>query len=517
MKKMSNSKQMTVNMIAAVVSFLISTGINFILTPILVRELGSETYGFIGLANNFVQYATIITAALNSMSGRFISIEYNKGNIEKASKYFSSVLVADLLIAGVMLVVSALLVLNLDMILDIPKGLESTVKFTFAVTFTTFVISIITAIFTTAAFVKNRLYINSVRDIISNGIKVLIIFLLFSLFPAKLYFLALASLASGVFLLAANITVKRKILPDVKMNVKLFEFSYVKAILSSGIWNSVANLSNALNTGMDLLICNLTLGPAMMGLLSISVTVPHCISQLITTLANIFTPRFTILYAKNKKRELVDEAKLSQKIVSLIMTVPLAGFIVYGMNFYTLWQPTKSPQEVLIIQILSVLACLSYMSMCHTRTLYSLFTVCNKLKANVLVSLSIGVVTVISVLLLINFTSLGVYAIAGVSSILICLKAMTFVPLYAAHILHIKKTVFYPTIIRGWICFAVICALFYLVNCFFGAKTWMQFLLVCFISGAAGYVISVPLILSKTEIVRLRHKLKAKLKKSKVK
>lgn len=179
---------MTVNMLAAVVSFIINTGINFILTPILVRELGSDTYGFIGLANNFVQYATIVTVALNSMSGRFISIEYNKGNVEKASKYFSSVLIADMIIAAVMLLASAVIVLNLELMLQIPKGLENAVKLTFAITFLTFIISIITAIFTTAAFVKNRLYLNSIRDIISNAIKVFIIFLLFSLFPPSFTF-----------------------------------------------------------------------------------------------------------------------------------------------------------------------------------------------------------------------------------------------------------------------------------------------------------------------------------------
>ncbi len=514
MKEMSNSKQMTVNMIAAVVSFVINTGINFILTPILVRELGSDTYGFIGLANNFVQYATIVTVALNSMSGRFISIEYNKGNIENASKYFSSVLIADMFLAAVMLLVSAVVVLNLDSLLQIPPGLESAVKLTFAITFITFILSIVTAIFTTAAFVKNRLYLNSIRDIIGNAIKVIIILVLFSFFPAKLYFLAVASLAAGIFLLAANITVKRKILPDVKMNPKLFDMSYVKTILSSGIWNSITNLSNALNTGLDLLICNLTLGPAPMGLLSISVTVPHCISQLITTLANIFTPRFTILYAKDLKEKLVEEAKYSQKIVSLIMSVPLAGFIAYGVDFYKLWQPTKTHDEVFLIWVLTVLACISYISMCHTRTLYPLFTVCNKLKANVLVSLVIGVVTVGSVLLLIHFTPLGVYAIAGVSSVLLSLKSMIFVPLYASHILNVKKTVFYPTIIRGWICFGVLCGLFYAVSLFFHAKSWLSFLIICLVSGLIGYIISVPLILSKSEVARLKTKLVSKLKKA---
>lgn len=213
----SSGKQMSVNIIASLVSFAVTMGINFFLTPHLVKELGTEAYGFIGLANNFVQYATIVTSALNSMSGRFISVAYHRGDKEKASRIFSSVLVADLIIAGVMLVATSFITLYIDSILNVPKDLVSSVKITFAITFLTFVVSVITAIFTTATYVKNRIDINSVRDIASNLLKATIVVALFAFLPAQLYFISLAALASGIFLLLTNITVKKKFCPTLKL------------------------------------------------------------------------------------------------------------------------------------------------------------------------------------------------------------------------------------------------------------------------------------------------------------
>ena len=517
MKINSNSKQMAVNMIAAIVSFGINIGINFFLTPYLVKELGTEAYGFIGLANNFVQYASIVTAALNSMSGRFISIEYHKGNIDKASRYFSSVLVADMIIAGVMLAASAILTLSIDSFLDIPNNLITSVKITFGLTFLTFVISVITAIFTTAAFVKNKLYLNSIRDIISNSLKLLLIIALFTFLPAKLYFISMATLASGIFLLLANVTVKKKILPDVKMKFSLFDIKYVKIIISAGIWSSIGNLCNVLNTGLDLLICNMALGATMMGLLSIAKTVPHSIDSLIYTISNIFTPRFTILYAKGNKEKLVEENKFSTKVMSFLMTVPISGFMAFGNSFYTLWQPTKSPEEVRIIQILSILACISYLFTCHSKTLYGIFTVCNKLKMSVLVSFVNGILNVGIVLSLIYFSALGdtviVYAIAGVSSALISMKAIFFVPIYAAHILKIKLTTYYRSIARGWLCFAVVIALFIFINSIISINSWLSFIAVCLVSGIIGYALSLPLIFSRSEIKRLFGAVKRKFSK----
>lgn len=512
-KTINNSKQMTINMLAAVVSFSINVGINFFLTPYLVKELGTEAYGFIGLANNFVQYASIVTAALNSMAGRFISIEYHKGEIDKASRYFSSVLVANGVIAMVMLLAGAIVTLTLECFLNISPDLVNSVKITFALTFLTFVVSVITAIFTTAAFVRNKLYINSIRDIISNSLKLILVIGLFSFLPAQLYFLALATLASGIFLLITNITVKKKILPEVKIKPSLFSFKLVKNILSAGVWCSVGYLCNALNTGLDLLICNITISATMMGLLSVAKTIPHCIDNLITTISNIFTPRFTILYAKGEKDKLVSENKFSTKVLSFIMTVPLAGFMAFGYDFYTLWQPTKTPEEIQIIQTLSVLACISFLCTCHSKTLYSMFTVCNKLKPSVLISFGSGVLNVILVLILVNFTDLGVYAIAGVSSVLISIKALTFVPLYTAHILKVKPTTYYSSIIRGWICFFVVLIFFMGINHFVTIGNWLTLIVACGASALVGYVISVPLIFSKKEMGKLKTTVMKKLKK----
>lgn len=520
MSEKNTGKQMSVNLIASIVSFAVNIGINFFLSPFLVRELGTEAYGFIGLANNFVQYATIITAALNSVSGRFISVEYHRGNIERASKIFSSVFVADLFMAAVMLIASAGITAYIDVIINVPEELVSSVKMTFGLTFATYVVSVVTAIFTTAAFVKNRIDLNSVRDIISNLIKVALVVALFSFFPPKLYYLAVATLGSGIFLLLANISVKRKILPEVKVRIKNFEFKLVRMILAAGIWISFSQLCNALISGLDLLICNLTLGATMMGLLSIAKTVPISIGNLINTIANVFTPHYTILYAKNDIDGLVKEVKFTSKILSMILTVPMAAFIAFGGEFYTLWQPTKTAEEIQMIQILSILTCVMYLFTCHTQCLMMVYTVCNKLKAPVFVNLGIGLLSTALVLLALNFGGLGdygVYAIAGISSVLMSIRALTFMPIYTARILKRKWTTFYGSIIRACISFAVVFVFFCIVESFVIINTWIKFIIVCLVAGVIGYIMCMPLMFSRGEFGKFKSVISKKFRKGKIK
>jgi O-antigen/teichoic acid export membrane protein len=258
-----------------------------------------------------------------------------------------------------------------------------------------------------------------------------------------------------------------------------------------------------------------------MGLLSIAKTVPNCIDLLISTTSNIFTPHFTILYATGDKQRLVQQNEFSSKVMSLLMTAPLAGFIAFGEKFYTLWQPTKTAEEVKIIQILSILACVSYLFTCHSKTISSLFVVYNKLKNSVLVSLANGIINITLVLIIVNYIThnpsidnkYGIFFIAGISSILISLKAFIFVPLYAAHIQKVKWSTYYPSILRGWLCFAVLLVIFMAVNHFTAASNWITFFTLCIICGIIGYVISLPLIFSKNEMSALIDKVKAKLQK----
>ena len=72
-----------VNFVATMIAFLVNALINFFLSSYIVNSVGEEAYGFVQLANTFITYFTVITIAINSMSSRFISIEYYKKKFER--------------------------------------------------------------------------------------------------------------------------------------------------------------------------------------------------------------------------------------------------------------------------------------------------------------------------------------------------------------------------------------------------------------------------------------------------
>lgn len=83
------------------VAFILNYLINLILTPYITDTVGTAAYGFVSLAKNCAQYATVITVALNSYASRYIALEYHNQNICKSNEYFSSVFWGDIFLASV--------------------------------------------------------------------------------------------------------------------------------------------------------------------------------------------------------------------------------------------------------------------------------------------------------------------------------------------------------------------------------------------------------------------------------
>ena len=186
-------KQLLINIISNMLSFALQMGISFLLTPIIVEKVGDAAYGFIGLANNFVSYASILTVAVNSMASRFITFELSKGNKERANKYFSSVFIMDMILSIIIVVVSGIIIINLTFLLDIPENLVFDVKITFVLAFLNFVLSLISTVFTISTFAKNRLDLDAMRNIGANIIKALFLIVVFTFLAPKVYFITLSA------------------------------------------------------------------------------------------------------------------------------------------------------------------------------------------------------------------------------------------------------------------------------------------------------------------------------------
>ena len=149
MKSLGKNQQLAVNMIAALVSFGVNGAISFLIIPFVKENVGDGAYGFISLANNFVQYAYIIAVALNSMASRFITMKVYENDYEGAKKYFNSVLFSNIILAVFFAIPSVFIIAFLEKLINVPTELLADVKLLFTFIFGNFLLTIISSVFDT--------------------------------------------------------------------------------------------------------------------------------------------------------------------------------------------------------------------------------------------------------------------------------------------------------------------------------------------------------------------------------
>lgn len=483
----TGKKQTYKNIILNVLSFGVQFIISFFVSPIVVGKVGSTAYGFVGLANDFVSYATILTSVFNSVAARFIANAFYENDHKKANAYYNSLFSANVCIAAVLGLIGAIFVPNMTRFLEIPESLIVDVQITFALVFGSYIITVITLAFTTATFVTNRTDLEGVRNIISQLIRLAIIFIFLNFYTIRVYWVAFASLISGIALSLMNISLTKKLTPELHFDIKQADAKYALVLAASGGWMAFTQISNLLIRGLDLVITNVSIGNYEMGLLSIARTMPNQITSILGTLTPIFTPVFILYYSQKRERELVQNVKDSIRTMACIMFVPIMGYVVYSHEFYTLWQKSLNSDEIRMITILSTITVIQAFFNAATGTMAQLSLVTNKLKLPVFVSFGCGVLNVFVIFILLKVTDLGVYAVVLSSTVIMILRYILFNSVYAAYVLKRPAIEFMGTTVKVWLSLPVLLILMIAVKKFLPITSWATLVISAFFSSIIGY------------------------------
>lgn len=439
---MENKRQLAINMAAQIVAFAVNFCISFFLTPYIIKHVGREAYGFVALGNNFINYASLITVSLNSMAGRFITIKVHQNNFKRANQYFSSVILANLLLSLVLSVPLALIIANLPDIVKISPSLLPDVRMLWIFIFLSFLIGLVTSTFGESLFAVNRLDVRSRRDIEANLLKIMMIGVTFGLFTARVWYIGLSTVLCTIYSAVMNLYYSRKFLPEIRFSVKHFEKSAVKELLSSGIWNSVTRVGGIALTELDLLLSNWFITAQAMGTMSIAKTVPTYVSSFSSSIVSVFMPSLTITYAKGDNDAVVKAVHSNIRILLFFNSIIYGLLFAFCDVFYTLWLAGVSDvQEIYLLSMLSIAGCfvsaVSY-------AMINLCTVTNKIRFSSLLVILTGILSFAVTFVLLKTTDLGLIAIAVVSVIFVVFRNVVFMIPYGAKCIGKPWYTFFP-------------------------------------------------------------------------
>lgn len=494
-------KSTIINITAALCTFIVQIFISFWLSPFVVSKLGEEAYGFINLANNFVSYASLITVMINSMASRYISVEYNSGRKDSAKKYYSTVYIINCWLFALIIVFAILLISQLEKIINITPALIFQVKITFLLSFINMGASLLGTVYTSAAFSSNKMHYNSIIQIISNVSKSVLIFILFSFLPSKIFYFSIATLIAGFITLIGNYWVAKKIFFDFKIKREDFSIQRLIILIKSGVWVFISNISNLLLNGLDLLLSNWFLSNIIMGRLSLAKQIPYALSSALGIFSNIFSSSQTKVLISDGENGLIEETKSQLKILTLIFTVPFAGIIAFGIPFLNLWLQNANydSAQIFEIYILMILILIDIIASTYMYSIHSVFIALDKIKSYSILLFVASIISIALTVLLLKCTNYGEYIISGTSTIVLGITHGIIVPAMAAKLLKKPISTFWKTESKSWALLGILTSMYYLIAKYFNMFSWKKFTIYILIFGALGYICSFIFLFNKKE------------------
>jgi O-antigen/teichoic acid export membrane protein len=194
------------------------------------------------------------------------------------------------------------------------------------------------------------------------------------------------------------------------------------------------------------------------------------------------------------------------RILGVISTLPLAILVAFGKEFFELWVPT---QDAKVLQILSVITIGTLVVSGAINSLYSIFTVTNKLKLNSLILVCAGLLNIGIVFILLKTTNLGIYAVAGVSTVSGLIRNLCYTAPFGAKYLGLSWKTFYPEVFKSVLAFIIISIIGLFCNLCVKIDGWGMFIVATSFTVLIGFVINILLFFSKSERQELFRQLKS--------
>lgn len=413
-------------------SFGSSVLIGLWLVPYLVGHLGMAAYGMVPLAAVFTQYVGVIANALKMPVARFMTLAYRGGGGARKDSLaiFNTAFFAYLGLAVFQIPFFALGFSFLNEIFTIPPGILWDTKILLFCSLLSYLISFVGSVFGVATFANNRVDVDEGINTARIILKVVLLVFIFTKFSPALRYVGYVELFVAVFVLTCKVVAWRRLMPDLRINLHLFQFERIRPILGMSIWILISNFGSLLFLRANVWIINKFISAEAAGQYGALMKWDALLRSATAMASVVIAPMVMIYYSK---KQFEDAARITQygvKFLTLGMAVPCALIVGFSPQVLSLW---LGPEYVSMWPILSAMMFLLYLN-CGVTPIFQIQNAYNKVKLPAVMSLLMGVLNAVACIIAIVYFNQGILGVVVVTTIVLTLKNVGFTLWYAAHI-----------------------------------------------------------------------------------
>lgn len=324
------------NTLVANLASLFSILTGFILTPILLRALGTDTFGVWSLAVLIIGQLAIIQLGLNTAIPQQVAAKLALGDRDGLSQIFSTALAAYLFCGALSLFISGALIVAAPLFFKVAPAQLGAIRWTLFVLGLNQALAFGVALRDALVFGSGRMFLTSS---INMGVNLCITlgFIGMALAGRGTVGMALVMLGATIF----NIALYQRLLSDefsgLKPSRAQFSRETLARLLKVGRNQFAVSISGLISFGANSLILGLLLTPTAIAYYALAVRLVNFIDQLSTKFSSVSLPVYSQAYAAGDRAQM--RRIFTESItVALGIVVPfLLVSIVLGERLILAW------------------------------------------------------------------------------------------------------------------------------------------------------------------------------------
>jgi len=413
-------------------------------TPYLIRNLGVASYGLIPLITQMASYLSIITLALNSAAGRWITIALERREYGEANRYFNASFFGSLFLIAILAVPAGFAAGHIHKLISVPTGQEFQASWLMGCAIAVLFLNTLLTPFGVSTYCMNRFDLRNLITITEHIIRVGLIVVLFALLTPQLRYVGLAMCAAALTGGAVTLQVWRRLTPVLRLSFAKFDIRAIGKLMSFGGWVAINQVGTLLFLAIDLLVVNRLFGPAAGGRYAAVLQWSALLRTLAGTISVVFGPTVLYFYARNDIDGMVNYLCRAMKFMGLMLALPIGLICGFSAPLLRTW---LGPEFVNLAPLMSLMTIHLSINLA-VLPLFTIQAATNRVAVPAIVALAMGIGNLGLALLLAGSAGWGLYGVAAAGAIMLSAKNLLFTPLYGAYCLNRSIMVFLKPMFR---------------------------------------------------------------------
>lgn len=352
---MNSSRQRKSGAVLSYVSIILTTLIQLLYTPFLIKMLGESEYGLYSLVYSIIGYLTILDLGFGNAIVVYTSKYRTEKKYEEEKRLHGMFFLIFCIISIFMLIIGLLLFFKADFFfgntltnteLSKMKIMLLILTFNLVITFPFNIYSSIITAYEEFNFQKILAIVNTLMK---------------PIFMIPLLFLGFKSITMTLVITLVNMVVmfsnwyfcKRKLKIEVKYSG--FDKKLFKTIFGYSIFIFLGVIVDKINWSVDQFILGALCGTFAVSIYSVASQINTLFINLATALTGVFLPKISKMVAnKVSDKQLTDEFIKIGRIQCFIVFFMISSFILFGREFIIFWVGKKYINSYYILVILLV-------------------------------------------------------------------------------------------------------------------------------------------------------------------